>query len=113
MQHQPLLDRPAIATLVAGSLLISISLLTNCGHEAFIHFLRLRLMRRPEFVSTLTLLRSCLAILNWRPAYEIEMHEIESKKRSQRLDIEQLTQTKKQVAAIEQRTLTLLLNAKQ
>jgi hypothetical protein len=61
-----------------------------------------RWMSRSEYVSTLPLWRRCLAMLNWRPVYEIEMRELESKKRSQQLEIE-----------IEQRTLALLLNAKQ
>jgi hypothetical protein len=98
---QPLfLDRPASAALLAGSLLISISFLTNYGHGAFIHVLHSRWMSRSEYVSTLPLWRRCLAMLNQRPVYEIEMRELESKKRSQRLETEQ-------------RTLALLLNAKQ
>jgi uncharacterized linocin/CFP29 family protein len=74
-----------------------------------------RWMSRSEYVSTLPLWRRCLAMLNWRPVYEIEMRELESKKRSQQLEfeIEQLKQTNKQLAVIEQRTLALLLNAKQ
>ena len=42
-------------------------------------------------------------MLNWRPVYEIEMRELESKKRSQRLEIEieRLKQTNKQLAVIE------------
>ena len=43
MQQPPLLDRPATAALLAGSLLISISFLTNYGHGAFFHFLHLTL----------------------------------------------------------------------
>jgi hypothetical protein len=38
MGAQPFLDRPAIAALLAGSLLIAISFLTNYGHGAFLHF---------------------------------------------------------------------------
>ena len=38
MGEQPFLDRPAIAALLAGSLLIAISFLTNYGHGAFFHF---------------------------------------------------------------------------
>ena len=38
MTAQPFLDRPAIAALLAGSLLIAISFLTNYGHGAFRHF---------------------------------------------------------------------------
>jgi hypothetical protein len=60
-----------------------------------------RWMSRSEYVSTLPLWRRCLAMLNWRPVYEIE------------IEIERLKQTNKQLAVIEQRTLALLLNAKQ
>jgi hypothetical protein len=72
-----------------------------------------RWMSRSEYVSTLLIWRRYLAMLNWRPVYEIEMRELESKKRSQQLEfeIEQLKQTNKQLAVIEQRTLALLLNA--
>jgi hypothetical protein len=38
MTAEPFLDRPAVAALLAGSLLIAISVLTNYGHGAFSHF---------------------------------------------------------------------------
>jgi hypothetical protein len=38
MGPQPFLDLPAIAALLAGSLLIAISFLTNDGHGALLHF---------------------------------------------------------------------------
>ena len=70
-----------------------------------------RWMSRSEYVSKLPLWRRCLAMLNWRPVYEIERRELESKKRSQRLEteIERLKRTNKQLAVSEQRTLALPL----
>jgi hypothetical protein len=68
----PHLDRQAAATLLAGSLLIAISFLTNYGHGAILHLSSLSWVSRSEYLSTLPLCRRCLAMLNWRPVFEIE-----------------------------------------
>jgi capsular polysaccharide biosynthesis protein len=71
---QPLfLDRPASAALLAGSLLISISLFTNYGHGALSTFSNSRWMSRSEYVSTLPLWRSCLTMWHRRIVYMIEI----------------------------------------
>ena len=63
-------------------------------------------MTRSEWVSTLPLWRRCLAMLNWRPVYDIEQRELESRKRTKLLEIEN-----KRLAALESRMDALLLNA--
>ena len=63
-------------------------------------------MTRSEWVSTLPLWRRCLAMLNWRPVYDIEQRELESRKRTKLIEIEN-----KRLAALESRMDALLLNA--
>ena len=50
--------------------------------------------------------RRLLAMLNWRPVYDIELRELESKKRTKLLEIEN-----KRLAELESRLDALLLNA--
>ncbi len=70
-------------------------------------------MSRSEWVSTLPLWRRCLAMLNWRPVYDIEqrtrqleLKEIEDERRLKQLEVEN-----KRLAALESRLDALLLNA--
>ncbi len=44
-----------------------------------------RWMSRSEYVSTLPLLRRCLAMLNWRPVYEIEQETMRLKELNSKL----------------------------
>ena len=44
-----------------------------------------RWMSRSGYVSTLPLWRRCLAILNWRPVYEIEQETMRLKERNSKL----------------------------
>ena len=71
------------------------------------------LMTRSEWVSTLPLWRRCLAMLNWRPVYDIEqqirqlkLKEIEDERRLKQLEAED-----KRLAELESRLDALLLNA--
>jgi hypothetical protein len=84
-------------------------------------------MSRSEYVSTLPPWRRLLAMLNWRPVYDIEQQELASKKRLQQLkneteqikseaeqiknETEQLRQENKRLAALESRMDALLRNA--
>jgi hypothetical protein len=77
-------------------------------------------MSRSEYVSTLPPWRRLLAMLNWRPVYDIEQQELASKKRLQQLkneteqiknEAEQLRQENKRLAALNSRMDALLLNA--
>ena len=65
-----------------------------------------RPLSRSEWVSTLPPWRRLLATLNWRPVYDIEMRERESRKRTKRLEIEN-----KRLAELESRLDALLLNS--
>ena len=72
-----------------------------------------RPLTRSEFVSTLPLWRRLLAMLNWRPVYDIEqrtkqyeLRELESEKR-----LKLLEQEDKRLAELESRLDALLLNA--
>ena len=47
-------------------------------------------MSRSEWVSTLPPWRRLLAMVNWRPVYDIEQRELESRKRTKQLRIESL-----------------------
>ena len=69
-------------------------------------------MTRSEWVSTLPLWRRCLAMLNWRPVYDIEQRtkqheqrELESRNRTKLLEIEN-----KRLAELELRMDALLRN---
>jgi hypothetical protein len=82
-------------------------------------------MSRSEYVSTLPPWRRLLAMLNWRPVYDIEQQELASKKRLQQLkneteqieaeqiknETEQLRQENKRLAALNSRMDALLRNA--
>ena len=70
-------------------------------------------MTRSEWVSTLPPWRRLLAMLNWRPVYDIEQEterlriaSLESEKR-----LKQLEQEDKRLAELESRLDALLLNA--
>jgi hypothetical protein len=63
-------------------------------------------MTRSEYVSTLPPWRRLLATFNWRPVYDIEQRELESRKRTKQLEIEN-----KRLADLESRMDALLLNA--
>jgi hypothetical protein len=63
-------------------------------------------LTRSEWVSTLPLWRRLLATFNWRPVYDIEQRELESRKRTRLLEIEN-----RRLAALESRLDALLLNA--
>ncbi|MCX5946784.1 MAG: hypothetical protein NTY67_00850 [Cyanobacteria bacterium] len=70
-------------------------------------------MSRSEWVSTLPLWRRCLAMLNWRPVYDIEqrtrqleLREIEGEQR-----LKQLENENRRLAELESRLDLLLLNA--
>ena len=72
-----------------------------------------RPLTRSEWVSTLPPWRRLLAMLNWRPVYDIEqrtkqykLRELESEKRLQLLE-----QEDKRLAELESRLDALLLNA--
>ena len=62
-------------------------------------------MSRSEWVSTLPLWRRCLAMLNWRPVYDIEQRELASERRTKLLESEiaQLQIENKRLAALESR----------
>jgi len=64
-----------------------------------------RRLTRSEWVSTLPPWRRLLATLNWRPVYDIEMRERESRKRTKLLGIEN-----RRLAKLESRLDALLLN---
>ena len=88
-------------------------------------------MTRPEWVSTLPPWRRLLAMFNWRPVYDIEQRELESRKRTKQLESEfeqrelerdkrlkllkkeneQLDIENRRLAALESRLDALLLNA--
>jgi hypothetical protein len=63
-------------------------------------------MTRSEYVSMLPPWRRLLATFNWRPVYDIEQRELESRKRTKQLEIEN-----KRLAELESRMDALLLNA--
>ena len=63
-------------------------------------------MTRSEWVSTLPPWRRLLAMFNWRPVYDIEQRELESRKRTK-----QLRKENERLAALESRMDALLLNA--
>jgi hypothetical protein len=71
-----------------------------------------RPMSRSEWVSTLPPWRRLLAMVNWRPVYDIEQRELESERRTKQLEseIEQLDTENKRLAALESRMDALLLN---
>ena len=70
-------------------------------------------MSRSEWVSTLPLWRRCLAMLNWRPVYDIEMRGRESERRTKLLESEiaQLKLENKRLAELNSRMDALLLSA--
>ena len=72
-----------------------------------------RPLSRSEYVSTLPPWRRLLAMVNWRPVYDIEQRELESERRTKQLEseIEQLVTENKRLAALESRMDALLLNA--
>ena len=72
-----------------------------------------RPLSRSEWVYTLPPWRRLLAMLNWRPVYDIEQRELESERRTKQLEseIEQLVPENKRLAALESRMDALLLNA--
>ena len=65
-----------------------------------------RQLTRSEWVSTLPPWRRLLAMLNWRPVYDIEMRGRESEKR-----LKQLREENRRLAELESRLDALLLNA--
>ena len=65
-----------------------------------------RPMTRSEWVSTLPPWRRLLAMLNWRPVYDIEQRSLASEKR-----LKLLEQEDKRLAELESRLDALLLNA--
>jgi hypothetical protein len=69
-------------------------------------------MTRSEWVSTLPPWRRLLAMLNWRPVYDIEMRELESEKRTKQIEKEivLLEIENKRLAALESRMDALLVN---
>ena len=72
-----------------------------------------RPLSRSEWVSTLPPWRRLLAMVNWRPVYDIEQRELKSERRTKQLEseIEQLETENKRLAALESRMDALLLNA--
>jgi hypothetical protein len=65
-------------------------------------------MSRSEWVSTLPPWRRLLAMFNWRPVYDIEQRELESRKRTKLLRIESLdseNRSKQLESEFEQREL--------
>jgi hypothetical protein len=77
-------------------------------------------MSRSEWVSTLPLWRRCLAMLNWRPVYDIEqrtklleLKEIDDEKHLKLLESEiaQLKLENRRLAELESRMDALLLSA--
>ena len=71
-----------------------------------------RPLTRSEWVSTLPPWRRLLAMLNWRPVYDIEMRELESEKRTKQIEKEivLLEIENKRLAALESRMDVLLVN---
>jgi hypothetical protein len=71
-----------------------------------------RPLTRSEWVSTLPPWRRLLAMLNWRPVYDIEMRELESEKRTKQIEKEivLLEIENKRLAALESRMDALLVN---
>ena len=65
-----------------------------------------RPLSRSEYVSTLPLWRRLLATFNSRPVYDIEQRELESRKRTRLLEIEN-----RRLAELNSRMDALLLNA--
>jgi hypothetical protein len=77
-----------------------------------------RPLSRSEWVSTLPPWRRLLAMFNWRPVYDIEQRELESRKRTKQLRIEEsekrlklLKKENERLAALESRMDALLLSA--
>jgi len=79
-----------------------------------------RSLTRSEWVSTLPPWRRLLAMLNWRPVYDIEqrtkqlrIESLESKRRTKQLEseIEQLKKENERLAELESRMDALLLSA--
>ena len=71
-----------------------------------------RPLSRSEWVSTLPPWRRLLAMVNWRPVYDIEQRELESERRTKQLEseIEQLDIENRRLAQLESRMDALLLN---
>jgi hypothetical protein len=65
-----------------------------------------RPLTRSEWVSTLPPWRRLLAMLNWRPVYDIEQRT-----KQLRIEAERLNSENKRLAALESRLDALLLNA--
>ena len=65
-----------------------------------------RPLTRSEWVSTLPPWRRLLAMLNWRPVYDIEQRT-----KQLRIEAERLNTENKRLAALESRLDALLLNA--
>ena len=63
-------------------------------------------LTRSEWVSTLSPWRRLLAMLNWRPVYDIEQRT-----KQLRIEAERLNTENKRLAALESRLDALLLNA--
>ena len=72
-----------------------------------------RPLSRSEWVSTLPAWRRLLAMVNWRPVYDIEQRELESERRTKLVEneIAQLKLENKRLAELESRMDALLLNA--
>jgi hypothetical protein len=72
-----------------------------------------RQLTRSEWVSTLPPWRRLLAMLNWRPVYDIEMRGRESEKRLLESEkrLKQLREENRRLAELESRLDALLLNA--
>ena len=82
MNNQPVLDRQAAATLIAGALLLSISFFSNIGYGPLIH---LRAAALDEQIGVCLHL-AALAMLNWRPVYDIEQETRRLREANKRLD---------------------------
>jgi len=65
-----------------------------------------RPLSRSEYVSTLPPWRRLLAMVNWRPVYDIEQRT-----RQLRIETEQLREENRRLAELESRMDALLLNA--
>jgi hypothetical protein len=93
-----LLDRQGWSTLLAGALLLPISLTTNCSNDNLFQLGTLEASEQIGVGLHLPPWRRLLAMLNWRPIYDIEQRTKQLKKENERL------------AALEFRMDALLLN---
>ena len=69
-------------------------------------------MNRSAYLSTLPLWRRWLAMLNWRPVYDIEQRSIASEKRTKLIEseIERLRTENARLATLESKLNALLLD---